>query len=38
MPSMLMFAGNLGDAQDFPALLDAAEATRARGPALADRR
>lgn len=26
----LMFAGNLGDAQDFPALLDAAEATRER--------
>lgn len=26
----LMFAGNIGDAQDFPALLDAAEATRHR--------
>ncbi|MFG6468707.1 glycosyltransferase family 4 protein [Roseateles sp. BYS87W] len=26
----LMFAGNLGDAQDFPALLEAAEATRHR--------
>lgn len=26
----LMFAGNIGDAQDFPALLDAAEATRDR--------
>ena len=26
----LMFAGNLGDAQDFPALLDATEATRER--------
>lgn len=26
----LMFAGNVGDAQDFPALLDAAEATRHR--------
>jgi glycosyltransferase involved in cell wall biosynthesis len=26
----LMFAGNIGDAQDFPALLDAADATRHR--------
>lgn len=26
----IMFAGNIGDAQDFPALLDAAEATRHR--------
>ena len=26
----VLFAGNIGDAQDFPAILDAAEATRAR--------